>query len=129
MSICRSILAFSCLALVLLTSACSGKKTEQMKAGPAQYKVRLTTTKGDIVILVHRDWSPLGADHFYELTIMRFYNGDYFFGDYTTGFIKSIDLDNGNTVSSFGDGVTTPVNLKQGPDGLIYFTSISAGTH
>jgi glucose/arabinose dehydrogenase len=56
------------------------------------------------------------------------YNGDYFFGDYTTGFIKSIDLNNGNTVSSFGDGVITPVNLKQGPDGLIYYTSISAGT-
>jgi peptidyl-prolyl cis-trans isomerase A (cyclophilin A) len=51
----------------------------RMKAAPAQYKVRMTTKKGDIVILVHRDWSPLGADHFYELTNMRFYDGDAFF--------------------------------------------------
>jgi len=60
-------------------TACGGKKNAEMKASPAQYKVRMKTTKGDIVILVHRDWSPLGADHFYELTNMGFYNGDYFF--------------------------------------------------
>ncbi len=76
----RHILA-ACLSasIVLLSSACGGKKTAEMKAAPAQYKVRLQTTKGDVVILVHREWSPLGADHFYELTTMGFYNGDYFF--------------------------------------------------
>ena len=61
------------------STACGGKKTAEMKPAPAQYKVRMQTTKGDIVILVHRDWSRLGADHFYELTNMGFYNGDYFF--------------------------------------------------
>jgi peptidyl-prolyl cis-trans isomerase A (cyclophilin A) len=50
-----------------------------MSRGPDQYKVRLQTTKGDVVILVHRDWSPLGADHFYELTKMGFYNDNYIF--------------------------------------------------
>lgn len=69
--------AMGCVAAWM--TACGGKKTAEMKAGPAQYKVRMQTTKGDIVILVHRDWSPLGADHFYELTNMGFYNGDYFF--------------------------------------------------
>jgi len=67
------------LALLLTSSACGGKKSSEMKQGPAQYKVELTTTKGNIVILVHRDWSPLGADHFHELTKMGFYNGNYFF--------------------------------------------------
>jgi len=67
------------LGAALLSTACGGKKTTEMKPAPAQYKVRLTTTKGDVVILVHRDWSPLGADHFYELTNMGFYNGCYFF--------------------------------------------------
>jgi peptidyl-prolyl cis-trans isomerase A (cyclophilin A) len=71
--------AIAAAAVVVAGTACSGKKTAEMKQGPAQYKVRLQTTKGDIVILVHRDWSPLGADHFYELTNMGFYNGDYFF--------------------------------------------------
>ena len=50
-----------------------------MGPGPAQYKVRLQTTKGNVVILVHRDWSPLGADHFYELTKMDFYDKNAFF--------------------------------------------------
>jgi peptidyl-prolyl cis-trans isomerase A (cyclophilin A) len=39
----------------------------------------MQTTKGDVVILVHRDWSPIGADHFYELTKMGFYNNNAFF--------------------------------------------------
>ncbi len=76
----RQLLTISAfIGAALLSAACGGKKSTEMKQGPAQYKVRMQTTKGDIVILVHRDWSPLGADHFYELTNMGFYNGDYFF--------------------------------------------------
>ncbi len=66
------------LAVAVLFASC-GKKSEEMKPSPAQYKVRLQTTKGDVLILVHRDWSPLGADRFYELTNAHFYDGDYFF--------------------------------------------------
>lgn len=72
-------------ALTVLTTAvalsvgCSGKKSPEMKPAPSQYKVRLQTTKGDVLVLVHRDWSPLGADHFYELTKMGFYDGNAFF--------------------------------------------------
>jgi peptidyl-prolyl cis-trans isomerase A (cyclophilin A) len=50
-----------------------------MEQSPAQYKVKLDTTKGDVIILVHRDWSPLGADHFYELVKMGFYDHNAFF--------------------------------------------------
>ncbi len=46
---------------------------------PAEYKVKLETTKGDVIILVHRDWSPLGADHFYELVTMGYYDNNAFF--------------------------------------------------
>ncbi|MDQ2712150.1 MAG: peptidylprolyl isomerase [Acidobacteriota bacterium] len=66
-------------ALPLFAASCGGKKTGKMSPGPAQYKVRFQTTKGDVVILVHRDWSPLGADHFYELTQMHFYDNNAFF--------------------------------------------------
>lgn len=62
--------------LVIATS-CGKKSTPE--AGPAQYKVLLQTTKGDVVILVHRDWSPLGADHFYELTKAGFYDNNAIF--------------------------------------------------
>ena len=67
------------ISLVLLAAGCGGKKKAEAVQAPPQYKVRLQTTKGDVVILVHRDWSPLGADHFYELTKMGFYNDSRFF--------------------------------------------------
>ena len=69
-------LLFVCAASLF---SCGTKKTSTMGPGPAQYKVRLETTRGDVVILVHRDWSPIGADHFYELTEMHFYDNNAFF--------------------------------------------------
>jgi peptidyl-prolyl cis-trans isomerase A (cyclophilin A) len=67
------------IGLLLVLAVSCGKKSDEMKPSPAQYKVRLQTTKGDIVILVHRDWSPLGADRFYELTKNGYYDGNRFF--------------------------------------------------
>jgi peptidyl-prolyl cis-trans isomerase A (cyclophilin A) len=46
---------------------------------PDQYRVRLETTKGALVIEVHRDWAPLGADRFYELVTSGYYDDNRFF--------------------------------------------------
>jgi peptidyl-prolyl cis-trans isomerase A (cyclophilin A) len=46
---------------------------------PAVYKVKLTTTKGDIIIEVTRDWAPRGADRFYNLVRAGFFTDAYFF--------------------------------------------------
>ena len=67
------------LSLLLFSASCGGNKKQEQIQSPPQYKVRLQTTKGDVVILVHHDWAPLGADHFYELTKMGFYNDTRFF--------------------------------------------------
>jgi len=67
------------IAFAALLSCKSEKKSAAMPQAPAQYKVKLATTKGDVIILVHRDWSPLGADHFYELVKMGFYDDNWFF--------------------------------------------------
>jgi peptidyl-prolyl cis-trans isomerase A (cyclophilin A) len=67
------------ISMLLIAAGCGGTKRAEAVQAPPQYKVRLQTTKGDVVILVHRDWSPLGADHFYELTKMGFYNDSRFF--------------------------------------------------
>jgi peptidyl-prolyl cis-trans isomerase A (cyclophilin A) len=72
-------LSVAVLALGFATSCGTSKKSAEMKQAPPEFKVKLATTKGDVVILVHRDWSPLGADHFYELTQMHFYDGTRFF--------------------------------------------------
>ncbi len=67
------------IAFAALLSCKSEKKSAAVPQAPAQYKVKLATTKGDVIILVHRDWSPLGADHFYELVKMGFYDNNWFF--------------------------------------------------
>ena len=46
---------------------------------PATFRVRLETSKGSIVIEVHRDWAPRGADRFYELVEARYYDDNRFF--------------------------------------------------
>jgi len=48
-------------------------------AAPRDYRVRLETTKGAIVIAVHRDWAPLGADRFHELVAARYFDDSRFF--------------------------------------------------
>src|SRR5690606_25144400 len=43
------------------------------------YKVKFTTSAGDFVVQVHRDWSPNGADRFEELVESGFYDDCRFF--------------------------------------------------
>jgi len=46
---------------------------------PELFRAKFTTTKGDFVIEVHRDWAPQGADRFYNLVKLGFYNDVAFF--------------------------------------------------
>jgi homoserine O-acetyltransferase len=50
-----------------------------LATAPAQFRVRLDTTKGPIVIEVHRDWAPNGVDRFYELVTSRYFDDTRFF--------------------------------------------------
>lgn len=71
------LMAIAILGLAILAGCRS--KPKEMGPAPATFRVQFATTKGDFVVLVHRDWSPLGADRFYELAKMHFYNDNYFF--------------------------------------------------
>ncbi len=46
---------------------------------PPEFKVKFTTTKGDFVLDVHRDWSPNGADRFYNLVRVGYFDNVRFF--------------------------------------------------
>lgn len=46
---------------------------------PDLYRVKFETTAGNFVIEVHREWSPHGADRFYELVRDGYYNDSRFF--------------------------------------------------
>jgi peptidyl-prolyl cis-trans isomerase A (cyclophilin A) len=46
---------------------------------PETFKVKFDTTKGVIMLEVHRDWAPKGADRFYNMTRNGFFSGVRFF--------------------------------------------------
>jgi peptidyl-prolyl cis-trans isomerase A (cyclophilin A) len=46
---------------------------------PDVFQASFTTTKGDFVIEVHRDWAPNGADRFYNLVKSGFFDDTRFF--------------------------------------------------
>ena len=46
---------------------------------PATFNVTFDTTKGPVVVQVHRDWAPIGADHFYGLVKAGYFDGCRFF--------------------------------------------------
>jgi peptidyl-prolyl cis-trans isomerase A (cyclophilin A) len=46
---------------------------------PEVYKVKFTTTKGDVIIQVNRVWAPIGSDRFYNLVRGGFYKDAAFF--------------------------------------------------
>lgn len=61
--------------VVFLGAACVVAATQARPApAPDDSHVRLRTTKGDIVIEVHRAWAPHGADRFHELVRTAYYD-------------------------------------------------------
>jgi len=46
---------------------------------PSDFRVRLDTSKGPIVIQVHRAWAPNGADRFHELVTGGYFDDSRFF--------------------------------------------------
>jgi peptidyl-prolyl cis-trans isomerase A (cyclophilin A) len=46
---------------------------------PEMFKVKFDTTKGPVVLVLHRDWAPKGVDRFYNMTRNGFFTGVRFF--------------------------------------------------
>lgn len=49
------------------------------KPAPAEFKVKLETSKGDLVLKVVREWAPKGADRFYNLLKNGYYDDTRFY--------------------------------------------------
>jgi len=46
---------------------------------PREYRVRVETSKGAIVIAVHSDWAPRGSERFYQLVTAGYFDDSRFF--------------------------------------------------
>lgn len=64
------------------------KATEQ---APEKYAVKFETTKGEIIIDVDRSWAPRGADRFYNLVKIGYYDDVAFFR-VISGFMAQIGI-------------------------------------
>ena len=64
------------IAGLALASGC--RKQEKLVA-PDVFRVKFETSKGDMTVEVRRAWSPHGADRFYELVRMRYFDEGRFF--------------------------------------------------
>jgi peptidyl-prolyl cis-trans isomerase A (cyclophilin A) len=60
--------------------------TKLTAKAPATFKAKFETTQGAFVIDVHREWSPNGADRFYNLVKNGYYDGVKFYR-FAPGFV------------------------------------------
>lgn len=93
-------------ALMLTASSCAPKPTTTpevtvspalldpkaaTETAPEKYKVKIETTKGDVVVEVTRAWSPHGADRFFNLVKIGYYDDTAFFR-VISGFMAQIGI-------------------------------------
>jgi peptidyl-prolyl cis-trans isomerase A (cyclophilin A) len=96
---------------------------------PDVYRARLATSKGDIVIEVHRDWAPLGADRFFNLVKYGYYNETRFFR-VVSGFMAQIGIHGKPEMNSIwrdqriADDPVKKSNLR----GFVSFATAGPGT-
>ena len=79
---------------------------------PELFKAKLDTSKGAIVIEVHREWAPIGADRFYNLVRNGFYNNVRFFR-VLQGFMAQFGMNGTPAIQKAW--TASAVNLKDDP--------------
>lgn len=102
------------------------KATEQ---APASFKVRLETTQGPAVIEVTRAWAPLGADRFYNLVKLGYYDEVAFFR-VLPGFMAQVGIHGDPAVNTKWRGARFPDDNASGRSnsrGMVTFAT--AGPH
>ncbi len=107
--------ALALAATFILTACESGPEFNPMlltpdalaATAPDIFQARFETSKGDFVIEVHRDWSPNGADRFYNLVSNGFYDDVRFFR-VIEGFMAQFGIHGNPEVAAAWRGAQIP---------------------
>ena len=96
---------------------------------PATYRARFETSKGDVVIEVHRDWAPLGADRFYNLVKNGYFDGVRFFR-VIPGFMAQFGIHGDPPVAAAWRDATIPDDpvRQHNTRGTVSFATAGPGT-
>lgn len=74
---------------------------------PQLFRVRMGTSQGVVIVTVHRDWAPIGADRFYYLVQHGLLDGERFFR-VRANFIAQFGLNGDPAVIAAWKGRTIP---------------------
>ena len=106
------------------------KPSAATATAPATYKVKMATTKGDFVIEVHRDWAPLGADRFYNLVKLGYFNDVAFFR-VVKGFMVQFGIHGDPAVNRAWRGADIkddPTGKQSNTRGMVTFATAGPNT-
>ena len=97
---------------------------------PDAFKAVFSTTKGDFVIEVHRDWAPQGADRFYNLLRCGYYDDVAFFRN-ISGFMVQFGIHGRPEVNRVWREARVPDDSRSGHSnsrGMVTFATAGPGT-
>lgn len=100
-----------------------------VEQAPEEYSVRLQTTKGVVVIDVVRAWAPLGADRFYNLVRIGYYDDAAFFRT-IAGFMTQIGIHGDPAVSAIWKEAKIPDDpvTQSNTRGMVSFATSGPNT-
>ena len=113
--------------------ALAADKASKPEDIPETFQVKFETSKGDVLIEVHRDWSPHGAAQFYDAVKAGFYNDCRFFR-VVPGFMVQFGINGDPKVqqkwrdATIKDDKPTGANRKSNKRGFVTFANAGANS-
>lgn len=103
------------------------KCPEMNQKAPDVFKAKFTTSQGDFTVEAHRNWSPNGADRFFNLVTNGFYNDCRFFR-VMPGFMAQVGVSGDPRISVVWGAATIPDDpvIQGNQRGLVTFAKTNA---